>query len=399
MGFAKQWQLEQQERGWYSRNGFVCQQCVYDPALVALIEANVVETSCDFCGATGVAPIAAEIDVVLEAVADGLYFEYEDPVNQVAYDSAEGGYQMALSSTFDLAMEHEVSENEKVLDAIAFSIDHEWVQRDPYAPNPHQALTWGWDEFRSHVMHTRRFTFLLPSEDGERSRGHGEIPPEDMLGALADAIVNANLATTIPAGTQYWRARPHAEAVFFTTAKDLGSPPPAAARTNRMTPAGISAFYGASTRKVAIDEVRGYSDPDSVLTVARFQTSHAMTVIDLVALPSVPSLFDATNRHRRAAVQFLRDFAVDVAQISNPDDREHLDYVPTQIASEYLRHYYPDARVRGLRWRSTKNADETSTVLFLDNDACVDAVGGWQSGPRDRLGMDASSVERIAPSG
>lgn len=166
-----------------------------------------------------------------------------------------------------------------------------------------------------------------------------------------------------------------------------------------MTAAGISAFYGASTRQVAIDEVLGYADADAVLTVARFETSRPASVLDLVDLPTVPSLFDPDNRHRRAAITFLRDFAVDVAKISDPDDKQHLDYVPTQIVAEYLR-YHLGQQVDGIRWRSTKNPAETSTVLFVDHDDCVETTPGWQHAEPDgtlRLGMDPATVERVDP--
>jgi hypothetical protein len=397
MGAAKDWQLEQQARGWYSGAGFVCAECVYDRTLAALIRAEVTERTCDFCGAHSSVPIAADIDIILCAVAEGFYAEYEDPINQVWHDSSEGGYQLPLMSTFDLAFGHEVSENDKVLDAVVGSIQHDWVQRDPYRPSPYQALAWGWSDFREQVMHKRRFTFLVPSAAGTAVREYGEIPPEDMLAALANGIAQADLIQVVPQGTAFWRARPHNESQSFDHAKELGSPPPMFARTNRMSAAGISAFYGASAKQVAIDEVRGYAEPDQVITVAKFVLSRPITIVDLVGLPPVPSLFDAANRDRRPATRFLHSFAADVAQISRPDDRQHLDYVPTQIVSEYLRFQHPSGPVGGLRWRSTKNSSETATVLFLDNDACVDRVGDWDFDDQPRLGLDPTTVERVPP--
>jgi hypothetical protein len=164
-----------------------------------------------------------------------------------------------------------------------------------------------------------------------------------------------------------------------------------------MTAAGISAFYGASARQVAIDEVRGYAGSDQFLTVAKFVTSRPLAIVDLVELPNVPSLFDAGNRGRRPAIRFLRAFADDAARISRPDDGQHLEYVPTQIVGEYLRYHHPNGPIDGLRWRSTKNPSETSVVLFLDDTACVDAVGDWHIGAEPRLGMDPASTERVPP--
>jgi hypothetical protein len=195
--------MEQEARGWYSRPGFVCRDCVSDQALAGAIQAEVTETGCNFCGATSSAPIAADMDILLRAVADGFHSEYEDPVHHVAYNSGEGGYLMPLTSTIDLAIDHEVSENSKVLDQIVQSFQHDWVPRNPYHPSPVEVLAWGWSDFREHVMHRRRFTFLLPTADGSAARSDGRIPPEDMLAALSSAISDANLVKRVLAGTEY----------------------------------------------------------------------------------------------------------------------------------------------------------------------------------------------------
>ncbi|MHB8736950.1 MAG: hypothetical protein ACYC6M_16725, partial [Terriglobales bacterium] len=120
----------------------------------------------------------------------------------------------------------------------------------------------------------------------------------------------------------------------------------------------------------------------------------ALTVVDLVNLPRVPSLFDAENRCRRPALQFLRAFSTDAAQTAKPDDKQHLEYVPTQIVSEYLQHSHVSGPIHGIQWRSTKDSAEVSTVLFLDSDACVDVGPATAEPGRPKLVLDANSVQR-----
>jgi hypothetical protein len=59
-------------------------------------------------------------------------------------------------------------------------------------------------------------------------------------------------------------------------------------------------------------------------------------VLDLSELPSVPSIF-AASREQRGALQFLWEFVKSITAPVVHDGREHIDYVPTQILTEYFR--------------------------------------------------------------
>jgi hypothetical protein len=103
--------------------------------------------ACSFCGAT--LPVAsAPLEVVLDLVVDGIRFEYEDPIDQSAYDS-EDGYLVPSRDTWGLLEELEVTERAEVLEAIAAAMRQGlWCQRNPYA-TPTEALVWGPGEFFS----------------------------------------------------------------------------------------------------------------------------------------------------------------------------------------------------------------------------------------------------------
>jgi hypothetical protein len=58
-------------------------------------------------------------------------------------------------------------------------------------------------------------------------------------------------------------------------------------------------------------------------------------------------------------------------EISRPiarDDRAHIEYVPTQVVTEYLRSVLRTEKgvVEGIRYRSSRKGGEKSLVLFVD---------------------------------
>jgi hypothetical protein len=400
MGQAKRMLEEIEARGWASVDAWVCPDCLDDPVLKAAVKQAADARACGYCGEeSDDAPLAAPVDVILPLIVDGLRAEYEDPVEQCPYDSSEGGWQLfEPQDTWDVLQDHEATADDGLLAALSNAIDGQWVQRDPFRPSPHQALVWGWEGFRRYVTHERRYTFLLPQPGAVQHREWGEIPPEDVPAALAQAIADGGLARVLPAGTRLFRARPHGAHETFDRAADLGSPPPAVAKTNRMSAAGISAFYGASAPEGAVAEVRAYS-PGGHMTVAEFVTDRPLPIVDLVELPDIPSLFDADRRHLRAALRFLHNFARDVARPAEPSDQQRLDYVPTQVMAEYLRHEFehPDGQVAGLRWRSSVNPAVASCVLFVPNDRCVAVCPGWDSSPEPVLGLVPGSPALVPP--
>lgn len=137
-------------------------------------------------------------------------------------------------------------------------------------------------------------------------------------------------------------------------------------------------FYGAFAEKTAIDETfeKGHKKP-KVATVATFEATSDLRVLDLTALPPVPSLFDQSKRSIRAGIIFLYSFVKDVSKRIIKDGIEHIEYVPTQIFTEYFRHIFFDEhgkKINGILYRSSKHNDEVACVLFLENKNCADST-------------------------
>ena len=119
----------------------------------------------------------------------------------------------------------------------------------------------------------------------------------------------------------------------------LGAPPLVKAAANRMSPAGIPMFYGSSDVDTAVAEIGTHSDKTHAI-VGRFEPARELKVVDLTNLPERPSIFggDADLYHQ---VVFLQQFIKDVTLPVILDGREHIDYVPTQVFTEYLRYSFP----------------------------------------------------------
>jgi hypothetical protein len=163
VGQAKRMMEEIEDRGWSGCDQHVCPDCVLDDRLKHLIREQATAATCDYCGrSTQGTGLAAPVDVLLDAVVQGLRSEYEDPVQGVTWDSREGGWQGAkVHDTDELLMDLDITEDGDLFVDLCRAIQVEqWCQRDPYAAAPHEALIWGWKGFREHVTHRVRFMFL-----------------------------------------------------------------------------------------------------------------------------------------------------------------------------------------------------------------------------------------------
>ena len=66
-----------------------------------------------------------------------------------------------------------------------------------------------------------------------------------------------------------------------------------------------------------------------------------MTVLDLTAIPPVPSLFrdysETLEFQPRRVIKFLRHVARQISKPVDADEKIHVHYVPTQVITEYVR--------------------------------------------------------------
>jgi len=127
MGRAKDWEMEQEERGWWSVPGkYVCAECFEEDFLREFVRDHAEVSKCDYCGSTAEeltgdenALIAAPLDSVLEIIAEGLHSEWNDAnAENIPYESAEGGYQADTKDTYDLVWDYVCPANREIAGAI-----------------------------------------------------------------------------------------------------------------------------------------------------------------------------------------------------------------------------------------------------------------------------------------
>lgn len=376
MGRAKAWMMEQEERGYSEAEGDICSACVSDPFLVRWIDDNATAYACRFCGREDDAPIAASFDEFVGVIVRGIGFDWNHPDDEgIMYISAEGGYQAAVSDIYEVLGNYDISSDGDVIEALVECIDDNgWVERDYYIGDKSRRLSWGWESFKEVTKHQTRYLFLSPEADDQ-----SDFPASQMLDEisvlLAKKLKDFDLIKTVGQDASLIRIRIGAAA--YATASEIGSPPEEyALQSNRMSPAGIPMFYGAFDVDTAKAETL---DPiehaGRTLSIGSFQPVRDLQVLNLADLPNVPSVFDADRHHLIHRLRFLHAFAEDIAKPIARDGREHIEYVPTQIVTEYFRRVFQRAdktRLDGLIYRSSRQPGGKAFVLFCENAQCVD---------------------------
>ena len=258
-------------------------------------------------------------------------------------------------------------------------------------------MIYAWKHFSHAVKHETRYMFFDCSEGEVSYCSPDEIPPGKTLMRIGKSVQEAGLLATVPKGSRFFRAREHKENIICTTACDLGPPPRDSTSSNRMSPAGIVMFYGAGDAETAIGEAVG-SIADGIITVGAFDTLQDLIVLDLCNMPSFPSLFDCSRRHFRGVHRFLRDFVADLSRPIDRDGREHSDYVPTQIVTEYFRHQFRTVdgkHIQGILYPSSKREDGRCCVLFCSQENCTEKPhDSWRKADQ-WLRFDPTSVTRL----
>lgn len=376
MGRAKQWMMEQEARGYSEAEGHICSECVSDPFLAEWIDDNATATACRFCGREDGEPIAASFDELVGVVVGGISFDWNHPDNEgIMYVSAEGGYQAAVSDIFDVLDGYDISDDADVIDALIESIDDNgWVERDYYIGDKSQRLSWGWESFKQVTKHQTRYLFLSPEADGR-----SDLPASQMLGAIAKVIAadleDVDFIKTVGQDTDLIRIRIGPAA--YATAGEIGSPPEEhALQSNRMSPAGVPMFYGAFDVDTAkVETFDPVAHAGKTLSIGTFRALRDLRVLDIADLPEIPSVFDTERHYLIHPLRFLHAFAKDIAKAIAHDGREHIEYVPTQIVTEYFRRVFQcqdKTRLDGLIYRSSRQPKGKAFVLFCENAQCVD---------------------------
>ena len=364
----------------------VCTNCIYDDGLKKVIELNHEEgVTCSYCNGEGSNSFICSLNTVIEHIYQSLGCEYGDPNDEgVAWNGREGGWQGAYiyNSTTDLLDDILSCQcTDAVYEDICNSIDNEtqWCDRNPYLMRGDEILSFGWKNFCSFIKHRYRYFFMGAANLDYDSNQPDEINPVEILSHLSSIVRHhENSITKITKDSDIYRVRIiDKNAPPLSTATDLGSPPEdAAIYSNRMSPAGISMFYGAFDLETAICESWHGESNGKKVAYGIFSPTRDLTVLNLCAEYSVPSLFDEQNRTYRSSMKFMNNFIKDFCKPIQKDGKEHIKYVPTQVVTEYFRNNFKtgdNINIDGIMYLSSKN-DKKSIVLFANSNQCQDML-------------------------
>lgn len=376
MGLAKAWMMEQEERGFSQADGDICADCVNDPFLKNWIIDGAEATECSFCGVESEVAIAASFDEFVGIVISGIHFDWNSPDNEhVAYETREGGWQANLTDTSDIVHNMDISDNSDIIDAIIKSIDNEgWVSRDFYRGSDSDILTWGWESFKSYVKNETRFFFLARERD---QYDYEQLTPGDLLSAISMIIKSGDfsgIVHEVAASKNIVRIR--IDDGKHYSAADIETPKTGFAKwSNRMSPAGIPMFYGAFEYETAHAETFDpKNDMGKKISTGTFNPLKPLRVLNLANLPPIPSVFDDDKAQLIHSLRFLHEFSRDISKPIDRDGREHIEYVPTQIVTEYFRRIFrlkDGVALDGITYESSKRPGTVAIVLFCENNQSI----------------------------
>jgi hypothetical protein len=352
----------------------VCDRCFGDKDINAFIKSTAESPECDFCDRRSrTKDIAAPLDGVVDFILEAIGREYERAVEALGWDGAEGGYQGAHWDSRDLIDQIGLdlpNDDGRLLNILVDCLgDEPWCDRNPYAQREDERLVSSWERFSKFIKYKRRYFFFQEQED-ELIAPHEYVPPAELLNFIGETAKTLNLVKTLKAGFLVYRARQQKIGETLHRPYDFAPPPvERALRSNRMSPAGVVMFYGSDHPKTAQLEID--DDPKLGIVVGTFRTMREAHVLDLTLLPERLGFFEQqsdSSEINRYALAFLHSFVESVAAKVEPGSREHIDYVPTQVVTEWFRtvFHFGKSSLDGIIYPSTQNPGGHSVVLFAN---------------------------------
>jgi hypothetical protein len=356
---------------------FVCGRCIDTDGIVEVIVENATENQCDYCGSTAQTAIAADLETVTEHMRSCLLRDYCGPEDSLFHDpESDTGYAGDTWDTSDLVggklgfwPSEACPEADKLFADLCEAISDEttlWASNDPGGLPLDEDVLYDWQRFSKTVRHQQRFFAF-----GETSTASGDTrSPASLFRFLGQAAASAGLIRRLPAGAVIFRAR---KCEVVAGSLDLGPPTESEAKQNRMSPAGIPMFYGAKAPETALREIAGGT---GTYHVGEFHLLRPVKILDLAQLPAVPSYWLGSERedNSRDVIRFFRRFAQELARPIAADDKVHVEYVPTQVLTEFFRVVFalPESeRLQGIAYPSARDRGGVCYVVFATRDDLV----------------------------
>lgn len=348
----------------------VCYKCFENLDLQHFIKSNSTSAGCDFCRSKSK---SHELSEVLDHIIQCIHSEYTDPVNEMGWNGREGGYIGAetLDSYELLERIGLVTNSDELFDVILDNLPSEiWCENEPYQLRDHEELNYTWKNFSDTVKYKCRYTFLQ-NEVAQNDRTLQYDLVSNILSQLSNFFEENNLIINLKKGTKILRVRKFDnDDPFELTLSEICTPPVSRTISSRMSPAGIPMFYGAKALDTAVKET-GVQSGDEIV-YAKFKLSQDCNIVDLTKLPEIPSFFSGRDSYSRSVLIFLHNFLADFVKPIAKDGKEHIEYVPTQILTEFCKYHFQKTNtpIEGFAYPSSVDELGIAYCFFADREQC-----------------------------
>lgn len=353
----------------------VCWDCVSDEHLKAIIREKGVVQPCSECDtSTRKALTAEDLAELLDPILQEHYAPGEE-VQQFGDNDAHWWEQECdpLSHIVQVALDEDISFYDKIVDAL---IENDGARpqdgEEPFFSNEinyvHTRLVAyrlqdSWDFVTEDLKHNKRFFSAAAKElfddlfSDIETRKYWDVAQRE----------NVTVVRELPEGAELLRARlcdsnEEVKNALKDPLKNIGPPPPALARANRMNVDGVAVFYGALESETCLAELRPSIGGEAAVITVR--TTKALRLLDFTKIKDsgrALSCFQPDFNYQAEKNVFLRQLASLISQPVRPG-RES-DYLITQTMAEYLGHVHSKP-FDGLLYRSVQKNGGTNIVLF-----------------------------------
>ncbi|MAL16849.1 MAG: hypothetical protein CL670_07325 [Balneola sp.] len=371
MGFVKQNWIESMERGWNEPDTFVCESCIEDEFLSKVVGEKATSEYCSYCDNRIEGAMVAALADVMPSIA-GAMFNYFGEPGEAGLPRDSGAWVMEdrITDTYEALLTLGLSVDEELMDDICNSFTNDaWVPAVDgswLGEHEHEVLSYSWSNFTESAKHiSRYFIFQKKQEKDNDVTYRPTYTPKQVLNRIGEIIVELSLWKELPANTTFYRVRKKEGDYDLSKFTDIGPPPRNLATAGRMNPAGISYGYFSNNETTAILEMNDTTP--STYVVGKFELREPMIVVDLTDLPPLPSIFENDKSSKLNALIFLKSFVEAISTPVTKDGREHIDYVPSQIVSEFFAQVLlidDDKKIDATIYPSSIDKGHTNLVIF-----------------------------------
>lgn len=352
-----------------------CENCFDDEYIKQFIVDDNNKSDCDYCGSSGV--FVADTSEVGQFIREGLTRAYEKVDDSGVYwDSEEKAYTEGehacdlLIDTHCIFSDAVADKRQELLDDLLSDSGPSYsdikdgdvddldgglallVLRGKYVAPDENKYEFSWNTFKYMVKHYARF-FDFEKAFFNRT---------ELIAPICELF--KEVTQNLPAGTTLWRARIVRKSELPEQAdkirKEIGPPPILDAKNNRMSPAGISYFYLSDSELTCIAEVK--PNVGQSVWLGNFITTKDLKLLDLTDIPDyIPdNIFSPDYDHDKNWASFFMDSFANEISRPVPEGVDYLNYVPTQVLTEYIRKKGYD----GIKYKSSQHSSGCNYTLF-----------------------------------